>query len=358
MQSAFSLMATARAVHDASSTSSAAFDSGSVAVGSRATSTSTSPMLSMSAAATAMTVTNLVFNPLDVVKAKLQTQNQLSTDASGRLYTSAAHCFRRVAIEDGFFYGLWLPGLGASVLQGVANASIRMGLFPTIVEGINNLKPLAEGSESRPPGIDVKIAAGVCTGFLGAFVGNPTDVVKVRLQAEAGTVYGGVLTTGLRQGQAPSPGTVQCFRDLASDGLRQGLLRGAGANCARAALVTSAQMSSYDETKRALERYSVWPFEHESARIGFASGFSGLLAASVAAPADLLRSRIMDDARKPGERIYRGLADCAVRTVKVEGVLALWKGFVPLYMRLGPQFMLAFPLMEFVRIKVFSLPPL
>ncbi|GBP29721.1 Mitochondrial uncoupling protein Bmcp [Eumeta japonica] len=34
--------------------------------------------------------------------------------------------------------------------------------------------------------------------------------------------------------------------------------------------------------------------------------------------------------------LYRGMIDCGQQTVRNEGVLALYKGFVPLWMRLGP----------------------
>ena len=35
-------------------------------------------------------------------------------------------------------------------------------------------------------------------------------------------------------------------------------------------------------------------------------------------------------------KVYKGVMDCAVQTVKGEGVLSLWKGFLPAYARQGP----------------------
>lgn len=34
--------------------------------------------------------------------------------------------------------------------------------------------------------------------------------------------------------------------------------------------------------------------------------------------------------------LYRGIIDCLQQSVKNEGILALYKGFLPLWMRLGP----------------------
>jgi len=34
-----------------------------------------------------------------------------------------------------------------------------------------------------------------------------------------------------------------------------------------------------------------------------------------------------------GKRLYRSVSDCFVSIVRVEGVLALWKGLLPVYLR-------------------------
>lgn len=314
----------------------------------------------MAAASCAMTLTSVVFNPFDVVKTKLQTQNQLSRDASQRLYNGALHCIRRVCAEDGFVRGLWLPGLTASVLRDIMNGGIRMGLYPAAVRSVHEVVPWGKAT-GDPPTFGTRVLAGLLTGFSGALLANPTDVVKVRLQAESGTVAGGVYITGLYQGKVPSPNTFRCMWELAQgpSGPVQGLLRGVGPNCARAALVTSGQMSSYDQSKRVLSELNMWPFDREGPRIAVASFISGLSAATVAAPVDLVRSRVMDDARdshKPSA--YRSGLNCACKTVRAEGPFALWKGWVPSYLRLGPHFMVSLPLLELLRTQVFGLRPL
>lgn len=310
------------------------------------------------AASCAMVITSAAFNPFDVVKTKLQTQNQLSADASKRLYNGVLHTMRRVCAEDGFIRGLWLPGLTASVVRDIFNGGIRMGCYPAAVRTVHEHAPWANAG--GPPGFGTKVLAGLLTGFTGAVIANPTDVIKVRLQAEAGTIEGGVYVTGLKSGSAPSPNTFACmWRLAAEEGVRRGLYRGAGVNCARAALITSGQMVAYDETKQVLAACNIWPFTYEGARVAGASFMSGVSAATFAAPVDLVRSRIMDDSQTSRHKAtYRGALDCAWRTVRVEGPFALWKGWVPSYLRLGPHFMVSFPLLELFRTKVFGLPPL
>ena len=47
-----------------------------------------------------------------------------------------------------------------------------------------------------------------------------------------------------------------------------------------------------------------------------------------------------------GGALYSGMADCFVKTVRSEGVLALWKGTFPSYLRVGPRVLIIFVIME------------
>lgn len=308
------------------------------------------PIKEMAAASTAMSLTSFVFNPFDVVKTKLQTQSQLlRAQGTEQLYTGARQCFRTLLQEQGFVRGLWWPGITASMLRDVINGGIRMGLYPTFAKGIQTS---LSGSGIELPGLAVKILAGWSTGCIGSLAGNPTDIIKVRLQAESGLVENGVYSTGLYKGSAPSYRSAShAFLQIIKTDGAKGLFRGAGANVARAALVTSGQMASYDQTKESLQG-----FASEPVKVVIASFMSGIIAATVAAPADLVRSRVMEDrgARGAGA-LYSGAADCVAKTIRHEGVLGLWRGWVPAYMRLGPQFMVSFPLMELLRTRVFGL---
>lgn len=43
---------------------------------------------------------------------------------------------------------------------------------------------------------------------------------------------------------------------------------------------------------------------------------------------------------------YKGPTDVLVKVVKTEGLFALWKGFVPYFLRLGPHTVLTFIFLE------------
>ncbi|KAK6924832.1 Mitochondrial substrate/solute carrier [Dillenia turbinata] len=63
---------------------------------------------------------------------------------------------------------------------------------------------------------------------------------------------------------------------------------------------------------------------------------SGLSAATLSCPADAVKTRMMNQAvRKDDKVIYKSSFDCLAKTVKYEGLKALWKGFFPRRARLG-----------------------
>lgn len=49
-----------------------------------------------------------------------------------------------------------------------------------------------------------------------------------------------------------------------------------------------------------------------------------------------LQTRLMNQSTALGTHLYTGVLDCLSKTIRREGWSALYKGFVPNYMRLGP----------------------
>ena len=138
------------------------------------------------------------------------------------MYTSTLHGFQRIVGEEGIV-GLWRPGLVASALRELTYSSIRMGLYPVVRDFY------ASGlDKNTDPGLLRKVLAGLTTGALGSALANPTDVVKIRLQGEAGRVVDGVYVSGLWTGKRPSyNNTWDAFVKIAkNEGLLNGLYRG------------------------------------------------------------------------------------------------------------------------------------
>ncbi|KAI9175989.1 hypothetical protein H9P43_006353 [Blastocladiella emersonii ATCC 22665] len=300
----------------------------------------------MTAGGLACVVACVVTNPMDVVKLRMQMQRVLADEAHlarpaltypGGFRATAAKIFAEEGVR-----GLVLPGMTASVLREASYSSIRFGLYAPVKRLFYS--STHHGDQAvHDVGLATKFAAGMTTGALGSCLASPLDLVKIRQQAEAGRVAGGLYVTGLRAGTAPSyRGVAHAFATIVQRDGAAGLYTGVSATATRAALLTAGQMASYDHTKYLLrDVYRVaddGPVLHVVASV-----VAGLCAATLAAPADLVKSRIMGD---PHHLHYSGVLDCFVKTVRDEGPRALFKGWAPSYWRLAPHFTISLPLFE------------
>merc|ERR1712100_217735 len=101
----------------------------------------------------------------------------------------------------------------------------------------------------------------------------------------------------------------------------------------RAALVNLGELTTYDTAKKNIVVYT-----GDNLKCHLLSAIcSGFVASLCSTPADVAKSRIMNQAKlADGSVQYTGTLDCWVKTVRAEGFLALYKGFMPGWLRLGP----------------------
>lgn len=158
-------------------------------------------------------------------------------------------------------------------------------------------------------------------------VASPADLVKVRMQADSR-----IASQGL---QPRYCGPFDAFNKIIqTEGVR-GLWKGVLPNVQRAFLVNMGELACYDHAKRFVINNNIANdniYAHTLSSI-----MSGLSATTLSCPADVIKTRMMNQAAdKQGNCKYRNSYDCLVKTVRVEGLKALWKGFFPTWARLGP----------------------
>mmetsp|Transcript_82304 Transcript_82304/g.246756 ORF Transcript_82304/g.246756 Transcript_82304/m.246756 type:complete len:291 (+) Transcript_82304:3-875(+) len=259
-------------------------------------------------------IVSAVLNPVDVVKTRRQ------------LY--AYRDMRAVAIgqqlySEGGLSALWRPGLKATVAREMVYSGCTKGLYPIMRDII---------AGDAEPNLPQRVAAASATGFLGSIGANAVDVVKVR-QFERPDRYGGSLASALRS-------------IAREEGLVSGLLiRGCSASAPRGAAIAVGEVTTYDQVKTWLKRH----YEDGFAVHVVTSLITGVVATTVAAPFDLLKSRVM-----ASDLASDTFATVLVRLLRQEGPLALFNGWMPTYLRLGPHAVLTFPLFEAMR-KLFGL---
>ena len=255
--------------------------------------------------------------PMETVKVRLQLQNELEPAwKPRRSFFGMATSVLRLEGPTGFFAGLTPAMVRQAVYGGLSFWS-----YPLIRDALG-------GS------VLAQVTAGMLAGGSAAAVANPTDVVKVRLQARR-----------FLQGR-PRPGVTATFRAVLDEGGLGAFYAGVGPNCTRAAVVNGVGMFSYDYSKahvvhRVFHRLGVDERKYPIAE-RFAAALVGGVASTVAGcPFDVVKTRLMARATQ-----YRSPWHCLVATVKIEGPLALWKGAFPVYTRQAPFNVLNYLIME------------
>ena len=218
-------------------------------------------------------------------------------------------------------------GVSATVLRQTLYSTTRMGLYEIL-----KTKWTDPTTKSLP--LNRKIAAGLLAGGIGAAVGNPADVAMVRMQAD------GRLPAAERRNYKS---VVDAITKMCKTEGVKSLWRGSGLTINRAMIVTASQLATYDEVKEGILKRGVMADglgTHVSA-----SFVAGIVASVASNPVDVVKTRVMN--MKVGD--YDGALDCAYKTVRKEGFMALYKGFVPTVMRQGPFTIVLFVTLEQVR---------
>lgn len=261
---------------------------------------------------------DLISFPLDTAKVRLQIQGETPGSAvlaagKGPQYRGLIGTLCAISKQEGprALYNGLVPGLQRQLCF----ASVRIGLYDMVKEVYAD-KLQAQGSAGGTH-LGVRLLAGITTGGLAVMCAQPTDVVKVRFQAQ--------------MGNAPKryTGVVNAYRTIAATEGVRGLWKGMMPNIARNSVVNCSELVTYDCIKDFIIQNNLLPDNmpcHMTSAFG--AGFCTTL---VASPIDVVKTRYMNSA--PGT--YSGVLNCAVVTAKKEGLAAFYKGFMPSFMRMA-----------------------
>lgn len=284
-------------------------------------------------AGTSACVADLATFPLDTAKVRLQIQGEgravakvLSAAAipagngailaEATVATGPAHVYRGLVGTVSTIVKQEGPkalynGLSAGLQRQMCFASVRLGMYDTVKGAYQSV------IHENPEGLQIftRIMAGLTTGGLAVAFAQPTDVVKVRYQAQ-------------NKANLRYTSTFNAYRVIGREEGIKGLWKGAMPNIGRNAIVNVAEIVCYDVIKDCLLKYTAMgdniPCHFTAAVI---AGFVTTLCAS---PVDVVKTRYMNS--KPGQ--YSGAIDCAVRMGRQEGFSAFYKGFLPSFARL------------------------
>lgn len=280
-------------------------------VGFKATDVPPTATVKFLGAGTAACIADLITFPLDTAKVRLQIQGE----RQGAMQAAASIKYRGVLGTILTMVRTEGPrslynGLVAGLQRQMSFASVRIGLYDSVKQFYTK--------SSEHAGIGSRLLAGSTTGALAVAVAQPTDVVKVRFQAQA-------RAGGSQRYQS----TMDAYKTIARKEGFRGLWKGTAPNIARNAIVNCAELVTYDLIKDALLKANLMT---DDLPCHFTSAFgAGFCTTIIASPVDVVKTRYMNSA--PSQ--YSSAGHCALTMLQKEGPRAFYKGFMPSFLRLG-----------------------
>lgn len=262
------------------------------------------PFLKMLLAGFSSVVAQSFTHPIETIKARMQISNETGRVSKGN-YSGIFSTLKSIFNNEGF-KGLY-KGIKAAYAREMIYSSLRLGLY----EPFKNLY----GANEKNPSIIKKFISASSSGLVAACIANPVDFLKIRMQNWEGE----------------SKSTFWHIKTVFAEAGISGFYRGVQITIIRAMLINGIKLSTYDQIKLKLKNFGY----KDGIYLQFiCSIMSGFIMALFSAPFDISRTRVFSQDSKNLK--YSGLIDCLVKTIKYEGPLGLYKGFLPMWARIAP----------------------
>eukprot|EP00980_Cylindrotheca_fusiformis_P013589 scaffold3481_cov115-Cylindrotheca_fusiformis.AAC.3 len=250
-------------------------------------------------------------------------------------FNNTFHAATSIYKSSGLKKGLY-AGISAAYLRQWLYGSCRMGIYSYLLEQ----QKLKVGADNIS--FATKLGMGCISGGIGSFVGTPSEVALVRMSADS---------------KAPPAerrnynGVINCLTRIAKEEGPSKLWRGAAPTVARATLLSACSMGVTSQAKSYLSNSGY--FGEDGQMLGgipmmfCATLCSSFCANVVANPFDVLKSRIQNSPiAADGTALYKNMADCLVKSVTADGVMVLYRGFTPAFVKLAPYTIISLTLVD------------
>ncbi|ELR21163.1 oxoglutarate carrier, putative [Acanthamoeba castellanii str. Neff] len=260
-----------------------------------------------------------VVQPLDLVKTRMQ----LSGEGGGaKAHKTSFHAMANIARTEG--PSSLYKGLSAGLLRQATYTTARLGMYSIINDWL-----VARNNGNAAIPFYQKLVAGMMAGGFGAVIGTPAEVALIRMTSD------GRLPPEQRRGYKNVFDAL--LRICREEGAKQVLMK----NLPLQDNVYTHFLARHDCD--ITNHHATMSSSPLTLLVSLASGF---LATAVSIPVDITKTRIQTMKTINGVPEYSGVMDVLSKIVKTEGVTALWKGFTPYFLRLGPHTVLTFIALE------------
>jgi solute carrier family 25 oxoglutarate transporter 11 len=271
-------------------------------------------------------------HPLDVIRVQMQT--------SGGAYKNTLDAGVQIFKRSGLSQGLY-AGISAAYLRQWLYGSCRIGIYSYLLEQAQ-ISNRQAGRNANDISLVTKLSMGCCSGAIGSFVGTPSELALVRMSADSKAPV---------EQQRNYKNVLDCIVRISKEEGATNLWRGATPTVMRATLLSACQMGVTSEAKLFLANSGYFGPNGEwmngYPKMFVATLFSSFCANIVANPFDVIKSRLQNMViNADGTSMYRGMADCFVKSVKADGPMVLYAGFTPAFVKLAPYSIISLTLAD------------
>ncbi|KAL7458980.1 hypothetical protein ACHAWC_010662 [Mediolabrus comicus] len=235
-------------------------------------------------------------------------------------------------IREQGFMSLY-DGLAAGVWRQVFYASSRFGLFETCRDKLHEIRGKTDFAG--------RVAVGAVTGATAAIISCPMEVATVRMSNDA------TLPAAERRNYA---GVGDVVKRIAKEEGISAFWRGSVPFAQRAALVGVFQVATLDQFKE-LYAYYLSQKKNSIPNVFCSAMTSGLIYSIATMPLEAAKNRMASQKPDPktGKLPYTGTLQLLGKVSANEGILALYNGFLPYYMRCGGHTVAMFIAVQMLR---------
>lgn len=220
-------------------------------------------------------------------------------------------------------------GLSAGILRQVFYSTSRFGLFELFRD---------ELAKYRPTDMTSRMATGILSGGIAALISSPAEITLVRISNDIS------LPLDKRRNYK---GVVDAFTRILREEGTGAFFRGSGPFINRAMLVGAVQVGTYDQFRESFRSIGVTA---QFTNVFCASMASGIIYSSVTMPFETAKNRMAFQKKDAnGVFPYRSAIQTMSTIASKEGIMKLWSGFSPYYIRCGGHTVVMFVTIEYLR---------